>query len=138
MVNLMNINAVERILTHVTNEAGVRFTYIDVPMTMTNGNLELMPNADIKANVEFIDDRIPKALAATTVPAVADVLMDGAQFGVNIDLSKGTVRVGFSGNEFITALHLRGKIGRQRAADLNDVVEQGIADAFERGLRVTD
>lgn len=135
---MMNINAVEKVLANIANEAGVQFVYIDMPMTMANGNLELMPNADIKANVEFIDDRIPKALAATTVPAVADVLMDGAQFGVNIDLNKGTVRVGFSGNDFITALHLRGKIGRRRAADVNDVVEQGIADVFKRGLQVTD
>lgn len=135
---MMNINAVEKVLANIANEAGVQFVYIDMPMTMTNGNLKLMSNAGIKANVEFIDDRIPKALAATTVPAVADVLMDGVQFGVNISLNKGTIHVGFSGNDFITALHLRGKIGRQRAADVNDVVEQGIADVFKRSLRVTN
>ena len=136
---MMNINAVERILAHVANEAGVRFTYIDMPMTMTNGNLELMSDADIKAKVEFIDDRVPKALAAALVvanlrTAFTDALMSGVRLNVNISLSRGTVRAGFNGNEFISMLDLHGKIGRHGAAGINDAVEQGIADVFKRSI----
>ena len=136
MSNLMSIGVVEETLVSAAAAVGVEFTAVDLKTMMNDGRLVLRDRL-IRAEVEFVDDRLPRAFtAARHMPRAERALVSTpVQLSIRLD-DPLTVEAWFAASEFEIKL-VRGLFFEAGTAiELSKAAQQVIADELAHALRL--